>query len=76
MEHLVSKNQQRLRTLSLSEELAPVIANYIQISNYKTTFTLLDHPDNEEAEILRKQFNFICCKLLTELLRGNNSKSE
>lgn len=34
------------------------------------TYTLLENIENEESEHLRKEFNLICCKLLTKLLKN------
>ena len=59
-----------------SSELATVVSGYIQISNQKSNITLLQNIEKEEGEKMRKQFNLICCKLLTKLLRGHKKGGE
>jgi hypothetical protein len=54
-----------------SAEIPLVVSNYIQTSNRKCTFSLLENIENEESEQLRKEFNLVCCKLLTKLIRNN-----
>lgn len=47
------------------------MSNHIQTANHKSTFSLLENIENEENEQLRKEFNLVCCKLLTKLLKSN-----